>query len=145
MTEETTTTIETPEPEEAPENGSKAGREAAKYRRQLREAEAERDSLRASLTTTRGQLVRDALTGYKVNGNTFNIAALGDAGIDTDSMFSEDGALHLETLDTVMTELAETKPYMFTPRPRLVIPGEGNIPDSRETSAWEEAFTPEQQ
>lgn len=144
MTENTTsTTVEDQEPQGSDQNSNK---EAAKYRTKLRDAEAERDGLRTSLTQARTELMRAAVTGYKIGNAQFNTDALEDAGLDIDAIFA-DGRLDLEALGAQMTALHESKPYMFT-EPKLgnVAPREGATvrhAGSRASAQWQAAFTPE--
>ncbi|KUF06767.1 hypothetical protein [Leucobacter sp. G161] len=128
MTEETvtenptdTTTEATLEPPttETPDDTSKPGREAAKYRRQLRDTETERDTLKNSLHAARTELLRAHLTAHAIGGKQFNLDALQDAGIDTEEIFTNGGTLDPEAFETLMSGLLEHKPYMFTELPKI--------------------------
>lgn len=127
-------------------DGQDAGnREAAKYRRQLRDTEAQRDELSASLTQARTELLRAAVAEYKIGNSRFNTAALEDAGLDVNAIFTE-GRINTEALDTQMTALHETKPYMFTePKHGNIAPREGGtVRNAGKTSTgWQTAFSPE--
>lgn len=129
--------------EDKPDRGNK---EAARYRTKLREAEAERDGLRASLTQARTELMRAAVTGYKIGNARFNTDALDDAGLDADAIFAS-GKLDPEVLSAQMTALHESKPYMFAePKQGNIAPREGaTVRDagSRATAEWRAAFAPE--
>lgn len=160
---DTAETTETPEPTEMPANRPKSviaepaeavqsptpeeatspNREAAKYRRQAREAEAERDTLRGELTAARTEILRTAVTGYKIGADLFNGAALDDAGIDTDAIFT-DGKLDTGKLEAEMSALQQSRPYMFT-RPRFgnIAPREGRAVNTGERrDGWKLAFSP---
>lgn len=79
-----TTTAEDSEVEQEPA----AGREAAKYRRQLREAETERDTLRGRLETMqRTEVERIARTEH----NLTKPAAIWSAGTDLADLLADDG------------------------------------------------------
>src|SRR5690606_16873784 len=78
------TTLESTEA--APEPGDKAAREAAKYRRRLREVEAERDRLAGQVEALqRGEIARLAYENYNVKGEAlwaagYTVADLVDEG-----------------------------------------------------------------
>ena len=99
------TTIEpTTEPADAPEAPDATGpaNEAAKYRKRLREAEAERDALSERLTAERKSAV-ERLAGDRLAapGDLWQLAEL-------DQMIGDDGGLDLDkvaaTIDTVVSE-----------------------------------------
>lgn len=109
------------EPEEQP---AKAGREAAKYRRQLRDTEAETEQLRAELAVARAEKLQSALSDYRVKIETpqpdgatreqyliFDPRATADSGL-SETVF-DGGTINPERLQKAMRELFETKPYMF--------------------------------
>lgn len=118
-TEAATEATQEPPTTETPDDNSKPGREAAKYRRQLRDTETERDTLRESLRTARSEILRAHLTGHAIGGKQFNLDALQDAGIDTDEIFTNGGTLDPEAFETLMSGLLEHKPYMFTELPKI--------------------------
>ena len=144
VTEPTPTENETSVVEEAEEKSDRGNREAAKYRRQLRDTETERDSLRTALTSARTEILRAAVTGYKIDGNTFNADALDDAGIDVEEVFGDDGRLDQDNLDAAMAAIADDKPYMFAPPQRMIIPSEGRAPATSDPNNWTDAFAPKQ-
>lgn len=106
------------EEQEQPENGN---REAAKYRRQLRDVEAERDKLNESLRAAQNTILEAALARFEVQIPTedphafrykiFNSAAVRD--LDLHHVF-DDGVINRERVNAALAELTETKPYMFT-------------------------------
>lgn len=69
------------------------GREAARYRRQLRETEAERDTLRASLDALRQATAEDALAAHLTRP-----AALWLTGATAGEFYTEDGVLDRQRL-----------------------------------------------
>lgn len=136
------TTEDTPETTDAVEPAS-ANREAAKYRKQLRDAESQLATVQERLTAARAEILRAALTGHQVDGKTFKVDALDDAGLDVETLFDESGKLNGDAVAQAMAGLAEARPYMFDAQPRLYIPGEGKIPrDQNTTPNWEDAFSP---
>lgn len=139
MTDEQTTETETTNTEavEQPEasDDTKPGREAAKYRRALRETEAERDTLREQLTTLRRQAVEDASGLSKPAG-------LWAAGVDADALFTEAGTLDRDALRTAVTDAADQLGLTrtsTTPKPDLT-QGSRGTPIKGDT--WQDAFTP---
>lgn len=80
------TTEATPEPAEATP-GDKAAREAAKYRRRLREVEAERDRLAEQVEALqRAEIERLSYTEHRVKG-----AAIWAGGYTVSDLIGEDG------------------------------------------------------
>lgn len=140
-------TAENPQRPEEPEKPEESGnREAAKYRRQLRDAEAERDQLRTDLTVAREQILRHAVEQAKVGRASFNMDAYDDAAL-TVAEFFENGTLDSEKLAAHLNGLHESKPYLFT-EPRLgnMAPREGSTvrdTGSRASAQWQAAFMPE--
>ncbi|MFC3299792.1 hypothetical protein FJV46_15010 [Arthrobacter agilis] len=103
-----------PEPVEAPDDGkSKAGREAANYRRKLRETEAERDSLAASVDSLQRQLV----AGNMPQGSTLTADALWSTGRAASEFFSEAGELDSAALTSAVRETHSTLGVHFGPDP----------------------------
>lgn len=134
------TDTDTTRPAEIPE--PTRNNEAAKYRRQLRDTETERDTLRDSLRAARTELLRSALDGYQVANTTFNLDALSDAGLDTDALFTPEGTLNQDALTETMTELATAKPYMFSPPERTYIPAGAEQDELKRALGFDTAFTP---
>lgn len=77
------------------------GREAAKWRRKLREVEAERDELVAQLDATRRAVVEGMLPAHEVTAELFWLA-----GTDPASLVDENGAVVAELVDARATEIA---------------------------------------
>ena len=86
---------------EGPEIGNKAGRDAAKYRRQLRETESERDSLAGNVDSLRRQIVSSNMPKH----SQLNVDALWATGRTPAEMFTPDGAFDAEKLTAAMQEL----------------------------------------
>ncbi|XAS63108.1 hypothetical protein ACOM2C_06650 [Pseudarthrobacter sp. So.54] len=87
------------------EGGNKAGREAAKYRRQLRDTEAERDTLTGTVDSLRKQLINQNMP----RSSSVNSDALWKAGFTPAEMFAEDGSINTEKL----TEAAKATHELF--------------------------------
>ncbi|WP_127783258.1 hypothetical protein [Rhodococcus sp. X156] len=129
---------DTPGPETPTEDTgeeAKPGREAARYRRQLREAEAERDALRDQLTAAHKQIVEDAAGLTKP-------AALWAAGITVDELFT-DGHLDTDALTTAVTTAADALGLTRVPRTPKADPSQGShgvgaAPTGR--AAWDSAL-----
>lgn len=90
---ENTETNEKTQEAAAPEPAS---REAAKYRRQLRDTEAERDQLRSTIDAMRRRAIEDiAARDHRVA----KPEALWNAGADLTEMVAEDGQLNLDAVN----------------------------------------------
>lgn len=94
MTDETTETETT---EIADETESNPNAEAAKYRRQLRDVEAERDALRDRLTQTRRSVVEGMSGLYKPQ-------ALWLAGVDVHELFDDEGHADRDKIKAAVDE-----------------------------------------
>lgn len=77
-------------PDEAHEDDSKPGRDAARYRRQLREAEGQLDTLRGQVATLRRAAVATAIEHARVQGT---VELLDAAGVNIDDLLDEAGAV----------------------------------------------------
>ncbi|WP_434619277.1 hypothetical protein [Arthrobacter sp. A5] len=102
---------EAPEAPEAPEG--KAGRDAAKYRRQLRDTEAERDQLSASVETLRKQIV----AGNMPHGSSAGAELLWTSGCNPADLFDEAGALDPDKLTTAVQDVHKRVGLHFGPSP----------------------------
>src|SRR5690606_14650331 len=102
---------EQPDAQQSQEQGdTRANREAAKYRRQLREVEAERDELRQALTTARATIlagIADRSVAPGVSAELFP---------DPDAYFSADGTVNRAALDATIQQAREARPYLFHTR-----------------------------
>lgn len=112
---------ETPQPvEEQPEPTDKPSREAAKYRRQLREVEAERDQLREQLTTARhGNLDSYIEKALPVGdrGRTATLRNPSDlyaiSGLSRDDFLTDTGDLDTGLIAMTARELYDTRRDLF--------------------------------
>lgn len=99
------------EPQEAAERPENANREAAKYRRQLRDAEAERDRLAETVTRyQRAEAEQYAEAAGMVRG-----ADLFDLGADLASMLAEDGTVDAEKVAATAAALLADRPHWRRP------------------------------
>lgn len=109
------TTTEAPDsPETAPEpvddqgddteadKRPKASREAAKYRTQLREVEAERDTLTGKVEALQRQVI-----DHHVEKHGLNPALLWDTGLKAADMLTEDGQVDPERVRTAAQETSK--------------------------------------
>lgn len=123
----------TPAPEESEESGNA---EAAKYRKRLRDTEAERDRLAEQVTALQRQQVdaRIAAKGVKPAA-VWAITNLPD-------VLGEDGAVDDDKVDAAIQTARDQ--LGITPIGKgNYVPGVGNMPSAPpKTDRWSEAFTP---
>lgn len=91
--------------------GTRANREAARYRTQLREVEAERDALTKRLTAMERAAVEHLAGGLLVDS-----ADVWRDGLTLDELRGEDGSLDPEKVTGAVQALAERKPHWAVPR-----------------------------
>lgn len=138
------------EPEDADEGSG--NKEAAKYRRKLREAERERDGLRATSEKLRSALLF-ATADLTIPGESgryrltrpLDLLELG--GVDLDDLIDADGAVDAEKVASTLAVMHETRPGLFEHEPfARPIPGEGQpVGYAPARPAFQEAFTPPRQ
>lgn len=115
-----------------PDDSTKTSREAAKYRRQARDAEAERDALAAQLTSAREQLLQQTLSNGidTPSGARRSLLSPSDltsiGGIDSAELWAEDGKLDIERVGQALDELHAQRPELFASA-RLVVRDEGGV------------------
>lgn len=154
-------------PEE--DRGKNPHREAAKYRTRLREAEGERESLTAQLDAVRSEMVRTHLsqeldvpapltapdgTSYSqphspdgtpkhhtvpvTLRNPEDLFTIG--GVDPTTLWTEEGNLDTEAINTALSELHEARPELFHQR-QLPLKTIGHQPDSKKLRiTWKDAL-----
>lgn len=149
------TNHETPElVDDAPEQAGGGNREAAKYRRQLRDTEAARDTLQATLQATRQTLLDKSLADYMTveyfptQGNiphtpdgepkpmsakirlkySSDFAQFTGQGIET--LLSEDGTLDNDKVESALVELWQQRPELFDDATSGVVPEIGQTPSN---------------
>lgn len=103
------TVTEQPEPdntEQAPDGNNHPGREAAKYRTQLREVEGERDGLQAKVTALqRNAALSIASNRLHVADDLFNVG-----GIDVEQLTNDDGTIDPDKVQAAVDELIASRP-----------------------------------
>lgn len=115
------------------EPANKAGREAAKYRRQLRDTEAERDGLQAQLKAAQAQIVNSQLSEQELS-----LMAL--TGHDPSVFFTDDGALNEEALAETKAQWRKEHASLFRDRR---VANTWDRPDSNAHRApFQQAFGP---
>lgn len=110
--------------------------EAAKWRRRLRDAEAERDALAARLEAVQRQQVENLLDASGVKPKAvWAVAELAD-------LLADDGTIDPEQVTNAVA-VARDKFGIAKPAKGTVVPGVGNQPNGvPSTDKWKEAFTP---
>lgn len=102
----------TPDQPDAADDGKGNGnKEAAKYRRQLRDTEAERDALVETVSGLQRQLV----AGNLPHGSKMNADALWTAGRKPGDFFDENGQLDSEKLNVAVREVHTELGVRFGP------------------------------
>ncbi|MGD7707249.1 hypothetical protein [Microlunatus sp. Y2014] len=91
-----------------------ANAEAAKYRRQLRDVEAERDALTERLEAVQRQQVSELLTNAHVAGAPLlhDPADLWRHGVELASLLAEDGTVDLGRARTAAADLIRDRPHL---------------------------------
>jgi len=107
------------------QDDSGPGREAAKYRRKLREAEAERDALREAVASIRRAEV-ERIAGATVQ----NPAGLWAAGVDVGDLLDDAGQVDPAKVQAATLQAAETL-GLARPRPGNYVAREGGNPRVR--------------
>lgn len=121
------------------DDDGKPGREAAKYRRQLREAEAERDELRTQLEALRRAEVDRLVTDAKVKP-----AAVWAAGTDLASLLAADGTVDPAKVAEAVTATREALGISpLRAAPSAFGQGNAGVPvGSGAEKGWRDAFAP---
>ena len=117
--------------QEAPEGTSNA--EAAKYRRRLRETEAERDSLTTALDAYRRRDVEQAAeaAGLARGGDLF------DAGTQLVDLLAEDGTVDTDKVQEAAEALLVQRPHWATRPPSVDLDlGVRGAPVTRDGKSW---------
>lgn len=120
---------------ESPDTSSKAGKEAAKYRRQLRDTEAERDTLKEQVTGLRKHIA-ETLSGLT------KPSALWAAGVEVDDLLNEDGHVDPTKVKEAVEHAADTLGLSRTPRPDRSQGTAGFAPPSQR-DMFAQAFGPQ--
>jgi hypothetical protein len=123
--------LEPPEPTAEPDEGGGASREAASYRRRLRDTEAERDGLRERVD----ELERAEVERFAAEAPYWMIQPgdLWQVGVTLADIRGEDGRLDPTRLRDTLREVLETRPTWRRPvdlgtGPRGMPPGDERKP-----------------
>ncbi|YAL82849.1 hypothetical protein ACMYYO_13140 [Dermacoccaceae bacterium W4C1] len=110
---------------EADDEGQKLGREAARYRVRLREAEAERDALAERLEAAHRREAESIAGGPQ--GRLGKPAALWVGGVSVADLLSDDGVVDPQKVAAEVERVASELGLPRTPQP-MYVPNEGNNP-----------------
>lgn len=91
--------------EQTTERVGKASREAARYRRQLRETEDQLATAQTTVDTLRKQLAREAIAA---SGNGVSPDVYFSLGLDLADHLTDDGGVNLESVKNATREIAHT-------------------------------------
>ena len=116
------------------DKADKVGNEAAKYRRQLRTVEAERDTLTGTVGSLRKQLIDQNLP----HGSSINSEALWATGRTPEEFFTDTGAIDTAKLTTAIQDTHKTLGIHFGPDP-ITDSGTGTRGGTTEPS-WADAL-----
>jgi hypothetical protein len=127
-----------PSPAETDESDDNTGREAAKWRKKLRGAEAERDDLATRLEAVQRQQIEKILVAAHVKPPAvWAVAELGD-------LLADDGTIDAAAVEVAITAAREQ--FGITPiSTGNYVPGigSGNLRAPRRLDQWTEAFKPQ--
>ena len=98
------------------ETGNKAGREAAKYRRQLRTVEAERDALNTTLETARDIILNNHFSKEKIGLKASGLKQLGHNSAD---LLNDDLTINGSRLQNALQSIRESG-FNYSTRPESV-------------------------
>lgn len=113
---------------------SKTGHEAAKYRRQLRDTEAERDDLRSRLANAH---VREA--ERRAEGQLHDTGDLWRYGTDLNSLIDGNGDIDVSKVDEAVHELKRTRPHLSKIGMKHPEPSQGKGGPPSEPVTWQQA------
>lgn len=160
---EPTAQVDQPAPTPEPDvEDTRGNRDAAKYRRQLRHAEAARDDALALVGSARTELLKAALPTIEhvtiaddaisfdgkdeparvtTRHGHLRPEALADSGIDLDAVF--DGmTVNPDKLRAELARVYDTKPYLFAPG-RFIIRADGTAAAVSAGDPFIDAFKPQ--
>lgn len=110
----------------------------ARYRRQLRDTEAERDQLAAQLDTLRRERAETLARGVIAEP-----AGLWAAGVTVADLLAEDGRIDPDKVTAAAERARGELGLARAPRRTLVVPGEGSTPPpAQPRPSFEDAFAP---
>jgi len=121
-----------------PAGASPSGKEAAKYRRRLREVEAERDRLAAQVEAIqRAEIERLSLAEHRVRGE-----ALWAAGYTAGDLVDDDGRPDVSKVAAAANEVAERFGIRQIELNGAYVPAEGKTPPVAPTVTWGQLLHP---
>lgn len=127
------------EPEEGEQDGSKAAREAARYRRRLREAEAQRDALAQQLEALQRQMV-ERIIQRECHGKP---AGLWASGVTVADLIGEDGTVDPDKVKAAWENAVEMLGLNTRINDGAYVPSEGrNVEWRTSGTSWQEALRP---
>lgn len=123
------------EPQDADQGGN---REAAKYRRQLRETQSERDAVTSRLEAAQRQII-EAEAGKHID----KPASLWASGVQLADLLDDDGNVDIEKVTAASTTALEEL-GLTARRNGPIIPNQGQMPDRNAAmgDGWSKAFSP---
>ena len=128
---------ETPTDTEGTPTDPKAAKEAARYRRQLRAAESERDALAEQVTALRRAAVEDRLKAQHVPP-----AGFWASGVQLEALLDADGQLDDEKIKTAADHAVETLGLERVGVHMQPVPSEGRTTNPSGSQGWKAAFAP---
>lgn len=126
-----------PEVAAEPEEEPTTNRREARYRRQLRDTEAERDQLAQQLEALR----RDSAEAI-ARRTIAEPAGLWAAGVTVEALLAEDGTVDADKVTAAAEDARTRLGLAAAPRRGLVVPSEGSSPRPTPTPSFEDAFAP---
>jgi len=122
------------ETQDTPPDVARLKDEAIKYRRRLREAEAERDALAERVTTMqRADVERQA-------AHLVRPESVWAAGVELADLLDDDGNLDPEKTETAINTAADKLGLEHVPRAPRPDPSQGAKGDPPQSDPWTEAF-----
>ncbi|MBB0969759.1 hypothetical protein G6016_12490 [Dietzia aerolata] len=144
MTDQTTTeatevddqTTDTPT-EDQPQATENRNAEAARYRRQLRAAESERDALAETVTALRRAAVEDRVKAQKVPTEGFWAS-----GVQLEDLLDEAGGIDAQKVTAAADHAVETLGLQRVGVHMQPVPSEGRTTNPSGSQGWKAAFAP---
>ncbi|WP_454859085.1 hypothetical protein [Promicromonospora soli] len=118
--------------------------QAARYRRRLREVEAERDQVATERDLARTAILTDLLARVDVRGTTLHEHAMGETGVlpAWDAITDENGQVDLGAIRDHLDQLHQSRPYLFaSPRSHDPIQGRTRGGDAGRGTSWPDVLS----
>jgi hypothetical protein len=127
-----------PDPNNPDPDGTGGNSEAAKYRRRLRDAEAQRDTLATRVQTYQRREVEALAQGkLAVPGDVFAIGQL-----SLEDAYDPSGELRADVVETAIDELLRNRPGLAVPRDRRNWGQGGGRPPVEGGATWGDVLNP---